>query len=436
MAKGIDRRSALGWILGLVSLRGRVPALPGEAGAYGSVALAATAGGLRDLGGLPQTGGMVFDVRAFGARGDALRDRRQHDTDAFQAAIDAAAAQSSPAEPTAGSGSGGVVFVPQGVYRITRTLRLPSGVSIRGAGMYTSQIAFAPPPGEDGLVWSLPEGSPFGSGGFLEDIDILAESQPGGRTRTCRNLVVLSQWSSFVLNRVRILGAREHNLRIHNCVNVSAFHLVSQFAGRSNLWIGAARNTVTTTCRFVSCYLQASERGPSADVAGLGLVFDGCVFENAGTELPIREAGEAYGIRVRGGTATLMAPYFEANRSWELIAGTDEVPPNSPFGASVTVINPVIMPHHDRQGALVKAPGTGGFRFERGSAFIQGGNFSQMQRPLVFSTRMDMVSAVASLYPGVPEVEGGTLAQLPGTVQYKDPASGNVMLAGSMARAG
>lgn len=428
MAKGIDRRSALGWILGLVSMRGRAAALPGAATAHGGMAVAATAGGLRDLGALPQSDGMVFNVRAFGARGDALRDRRQHDTDAFQAAIDAAAAQSSPAELTASSGRGGVVFVPQGVYRITRTLRLPPGVSIRGAGMHTSQIVASPSPGEDGLVWSQPEGSAFGTGGFLEDVDIRAEAQAGARA--CRHLVVLSQWSNFALNRVRIHGAREYNLRIHNCVNISAFHVLSQSAGRSNLWIGASQNTVSTTCRFVSCYLQASERGPSADVAGLGLFFDGCVFENAGTELSTREAGEAYGIRVRGGTATLIAPYFEANRSWELIAGTDEVPPNSPFGASVTVINPVIMPHHDRQGALVKAPGAGGFRFERGSAFIQGGNFSQMQRALVFSTRMDMVSAVATV-SNLPEVEGGTLAQLPGTIQYRDPATGQVVQAGS-----
>ena len=432
MAKEINRRSAVGWILGLFSLRGHAAALVEDGAAHGSGAMAAAAGGIRDLADIPQTDGMVFNVRAYGAQGNALRDNRQHDTAAFQAAIDAAAARrtASPAEETASGGQGGVVFVPPGVYRVTRTLHLPQGVAIRGAGMHTSQVLFSLPAGQDGLVWSRPDDSDYGVGGFLEDIDIKAESYAAGRA--CRHLVVLSHWAHFAFHRVRILGASEYNLRIYNCVNISAFHLMSRSAARSNLWIGAPPITVTTTCRFVSCYFQRSLRGPAADVAGLGLAFDGCVFEDAGAETALPEAGEAYGIRVRGGTATLTAPYFEANRSWELIAGTDEMPANSPRGASVTVINAVVMPNHDRRGAPMKVPGTGGFRFERGSAFIQGGNLTQVQRPLVFSTRMDMVSATAFTFPNVPEVEGGTFAQLPGTVLYKDGATGQMVQAGNV----
>jgi hypothetical protein len=45
---------------------------------------------------------------------------------------------------------------------------------------------------------------------------------------------------------------------------------------------------------------------------------------------------------------------------------------------------------------------------------------------------MDMVQAAGNFYPNVPEVEGGTFAQLPGTVLYKKPASGQVVQAGNV----
>lgn len=375
-------------------------------------------------------GGMVFNVRAYGALGDATPANiaTRDDTAAFKAAIAAAAAQvtTSPASETAGSGNGGVVFVPQGIYRIKETLNVPEGVSIRGAGMHTSQILFSMSVWQDGLVWSTPTPGPFGQGGFLEDIDIKAEKPEDGKG--AQSLVVLLHWHNFAFNRVRIIGATAYNLGIRDCVGISGFHLQARSAGTSNLWIGASSGTVTTTCRFVSCYFQSTLRGPNADVAGLAITFDGCVFEDSGNL--VRTTG--YGIRIRGGTATLTAPYFEANRSWDLIAGTDVVPPNSANGASVTVINPVIMPLHTSTGALDKEPNTGALRFERGSAFVLGGNYTQTPRPLVFAVGMDMVQAAGNFYPNVPEVEGGTFAQLPGTVLYKKPASGQVVQAGNV----
>ena len=64
-------------------------------------------------------------------------------------------------------------------------------------------------------------------------------------------------------------------------------------------------------------------------------------------------------------------------------------------------------------------------------AIVQGGNLAQSPRPLVFSTQMDLVQAAASLYPNQAEVEGGTFAQLPGTVLFKKPSTGQVVQAGN-----
>ncbi len=59
----------------------------------------------------------LYNVRDFGAAGDD----RQDDTDAIQAALD-----------RAGENGGGVVYLPRGRYRVTATLEIPPGVTLRG----------------------------------------------------------------------------------------------------------------------------------------------------------------------------------------------------------------------------------------------------------------------------------------------------------------
>ncbi len=58
-----------------------------------------------------------WDVRKFGAKGDATTD----DTAAFQEALD-----------TAGAAGGGVVAAPAGTYRLNGTLSIPAGVTLQG----------------------------------------------------------------------------------------------------------------------------------------------------------------------------------------------------------------------------------------------------------------------------------------------------------------
>ena len=361
-------------------------------------------------------GGMVFNVRAYGAVGDGVAD----DTSALKAAIAAATLPQPNAADTASSARGSVVFVPHGMYKLTDTIHLSSGVSIRGAGNHTTQLRFAMNADKDGLVWDQGIETAFHVGGFLEDIDVITTTgQAGG---TARDLVVVRQWADFAINRVRILGASSRNLLLHNVVNISAFHLLSVGAGVSNLYIGADPVTVSTTCRFVGCYFQNSRNGPAADVAGLSLSFDGCVFEDSGATT----AAAGYGIRVRAGTTTITGPYFEANRSWDVITGTDPVSTNNAGGPSVTLINPVFSP------GTPKVTGTGSVRLERGSAVVLGGKFGLVPNPLVMTREMDMVFVAADFYPYVPTVEGGTFADIPGTVLYKKPATGQTVQAGNV----
>src|SRR5260221_13600380 len=99
----------------------------------------------------------VFNVRAFGAKGDGTTD----DTTAIQNAITAAAA------------AGGTVYLPFGVYKITAMLQLgngttggastQNGIRVRGDGMFATTIKWGgAASGQMALVAGICQGNSFG----------------------------------------------------------------------------------------------------------------------------------------------------------------------------------------------------------------------------------------------------------------------------------
>ncbi|MEA4856393.1 glycosyl hydrolase family 28-related protein [Solidesulfovibrio sp.] len=95
---------------------------PATAATYADPAAAWDRAGLRTA---PPAPVQALSVRDFGAAGDGLTD----DTAAFESAI---AALASP----------GILSVPAGTYRITRSLALKSGLVLRGAGATASKLVF------------------------------------------------------------------------------------------------------------------------------------------------------------------------------------------------------------------------------------------------------------------------------------------------------
>ncbi|WP_428566119.1 MAG: glycosyl hydrolase family 28-related protein [Solidesulfovibrio sp. DCME] len=96
--------------------------LPATAAAFADTAAAWDRAGLRTT---PPDPVQTLSVRDFGATGDGTTD----DTAAFESAM---AALASP----------GVLSVPAGTYRITRSLSLKSGLVLRGAGAASSKLVF------------------------------------------------------------------------------------------------------------------------------------------------------------------------------------------------------------------------------------------------------------------------------------------------------
>lgn len=368
-------------------------------------------------------GGAVFNVKAYGAVGNGLDTTPHDDTQAIKDAVAAASAALYSQSSTAVSARGSIVYFPVGVYKITDTIHLPSGVSIRGAGMRTSQLRFFLDDTKDGLVWDAPGEvvADFHVGGSLEDVDVLANNRDS-TTQTARDLVVVNQWLSFDINRARIYAAKRYNLYINNAVNITATHLESLSAGTSNLYITASTGTNTTTCKFFGCYFQDSQDGPGADVALLGGSFFGCIFESSGS----RTAASGYGFRLRSGSATLSGCYWENNRNFDAIsAASSELSTES---ASMTVIDPTTSSNPD-----TKLSGAGAFRFEGGTATLVGG-YIISPKPASFSRTMARVFVAIGHRAGNPihvDPNGstpGSVAELPGLVLNVSD-DGNVQLA-------
>jgi len=90
-------------------------------------------------------GSPTINVRDLGAQGDGLSD----DLPALTAALQQAA-------------GGGTVLLPPGTYAVSRTLKIPEGVCLRGTGMHQSSITNRRSPGEQAVVPTAAERKGFG----------------------------------------------------------------------------------------------------------------------------------------------------------------------------------------------------------------------------------------------------------------------------------
>lgn len=105
----------------------------------------------------------VLDVRQFGARGNGVND----DTEAIQAAIDAAHEQGTFSGP---AGTGGVVYFPGGVYYITDTLVLRDRVSLVGSGVGTTYLYADFDDNDKAMVQAPNPGYSTDSGNRISDV--------------------------------------------------------------------------------------------------------------------------------------------------------------------------------------------------------------------------------------------------------------------------
>jgi hypothetical protein len=353
-----------------------------------------------------------LNVKWFGAvGGDGLVD----DTAAIQAAL--LAASHIPFDAPGGQyGYGGVVMFPHGRYLVTSKLVVNKGVSIIGEGRQTTEIKFTVGASIDGIGW---ESVTPTYGGCLRDIALVATAQ-----NQCRNLVSLSQCYHFDIANCDIQGAGNNGIKISDCTSVTCQDSIITGNYNANVWVGTAGGGSSTTIRFRGCYFSLSTIGPGADVAGLGINFESCIFESNG----ISATGgdklvKGYGIRVRGGNASLISSYFEDNCGWAMHLGTTD-------NTWMSVIDPLF------QNGPNTTAGVGCILANKvlGGCFL-GGDYSSVDKSIEFTALSVGVSVLGSYVgPHIPlyNVAGGkTISDYPGYISYADPGTGEYRLDGT-----
>jgi hypothetical protein len=183
-----------------VTLAGPVSPAPGA-----SVIATGTAGTVTITGPV-NSGSGVLDVRAFGAVGDGATGSAERNSDAFEAAIAAAAAL--PAGLVSSTYGGAQVFVPPGDFYLARDLNIPNGVHLIGSGNRTTRLT-----AWSGGTWTnAVVTSGIGTATFLFSTQIVGiRINAAGQTRA----LYLAGWNeNCTLRDVHVLGATTQAVRI------------------------------------------------------------------------------------------------------------------------------------------------------------------------------------------------------------------------------
>jgi len=217
-------------------------------------------------------GSIVYDVKAYGATGDAATD----DTTAIQAAIDAVNAA-----------GGGVVFFPRGTY-ISALLTLYSKVHLLGAGIGTTTIKL-----KNSTNTALIQGDAFvalsagDTTGGISDWSIQAMTLDGNKANNgttgygirvygfryvLRDLDIKDFFTNGIYSQWASASSENMEARVDN-VRVHATTSAADGSGANVYWIGP-HDSIFTGCLFFYGNGKGFEAGHVDKAAGL--VFNNC----------------------------------------------------------------------------------------------------------------------------------------------------------------
>ena len=225
------------------------------------------------------------------------------------------------------------------------------GAMLVGSGRYATELNMQGGASRDGITYS--HDTAYGRGGGIKDMRIWAPA-----ISSIRDLVFLNNWGEWVMDNVILTNCGRYGLQIVQGISIAINASQLSWAAISNLSINDGALTLTTTVTCTGCYFSLATQ-VGVDLQGLGITFNGCVFESNGIST------SAEGIRVRSGTSVFDGCYWEDNEGHDMVVGYTTPQPS--WGTSVTVINPML------QGAGGhKLTGYGGFYIKRGQFNLVG----------------------------------------------------------------
>lgn len=255
---------------------------------------------------LTDKGGQVFNVKAYGAKGNGSTD----DTTAIQTAINAAT-------------TGGVVYLPPGTYNVTQTLTITtSGVSLVGAGPGATTIQ-TPAGSETVAVILVGNGSTTCADVQINDLRIASQNQKTAnaaiklqlcfrthiqRIRTDLQFRAIHVYNSTEtwINDNDIRNTQENGIVFESQLtkgydlyisNLTADNPTTSNTGSGLLWLGG-ENMVVNNCDVLHYSTGLLVSPPTGQQSRFGFFstaeFDTC--SNNSIELNNRSGGDVVGI--------------------------------------------------------------------------------------------------------------------------------------------
>jgi len=203
------------------------------------------------LGRIIDNGGQVFNVKAFGAKGDGVTD----DTKAIQAAY----------------ANGGLVYFPAGQYVVTEPLEPPSFTTLFGAGIGITTITIPPSAFANFSYAYLIQGAGIG----VKVMDMTLDGQKRNGTNPANEAGLLNVGTGMVAERVSFYDPNYFGVFLNpSSINSKLIDCESDLGGNNDS-IGGGGGL---NCKIIRHTWREHLAGNLFDnVGGTNVVLDGCI---------------------------------------------------------------------------------------------------------------------------------------------------------------
>lgn len=262
----------------------------------------------------------VVNIKDFGAVGDGVTD----DSDALIAAVAAVAARVGTDTPDYGQGSGGVVYVPRGIYLITKQIAInTNGLTIRGEGENATafKVAITTNPTTTD-AFKIGNGTGAGRRSGLEHLSIFTDTNYG--TNKVRDFLYIDGATWWKCSNVNMRNAGRYGVRIGGTLHGTFYNLHVSYCGDSGVRIEESSTAVEHTSSDWHHLYSHDNWKHGVHIAGGNVIglYSPILEYNGKSGDPAAASGLKIGDAIDSGAdVTIINGYWEGNLGWDIHTG-------------------------------------------------------------------------------------------------------------------